>query len=283
MGDLGVDTAVRAAPGGEPGRFQATLNRDWEIWGPMGGYVAAVALRAAGEVASFSRPASFACHYLGVASFDEPVDLEVTTLRSAHTAEALRVSITQDARPILDALVWTVADGIAGLEHDLAEAPDVPGPDGLLSVQERLGPDAPPPPFPFWNNFDGRPTNWREQWPPEGPLDPVYRNWLRFRPTATFADPWVDAGRALVVVDVQSWPAASSHHAWRQLPMIAPSLDLYVAFHRPAHDAEWVLADGHAPIAGAGLIGWTGRMWSADRQLLASGGGQLLCRPVRGT
>ena len=42
MGDLEVDTAVR--PCGD-GHFEATLSSDWEIWGPMGGYVAACALR----------------------------------------------------------------------------------------------------------------------------------------------------------------------------------------------------------------------------------------------
>ena len=34
MGDLAADTAVTEV--GE-GRFVATLSRDWEIWGPMGG------------------------------------------------------------------------------------------------------------------------------------------------------------------------------------------------------------------------------------------------------
>ena len=47
MGDLAIDTAVRARG---DGLFEATLSADWEIWGPMGGYVAACALRAAGAV-----------------------------------------------------------------------------------------------------------------------------------------------------------------------------------------------------------------------------------------
>ena len=34
MGDLATDTAVRALGDGV---FEATLSRDWEIWGPMGG------------------------------------------------------------------------------------------------------------------------------------------------------------------------------------------------------------------------------------------------------
>ncbi len=53
MGDLGTDTAIEAL--GE-GRFSASLSPEWEIWGPMGGYVAAIALRAAGATSPFPAP-----------------------------------------------------------------------------------------------------------------------------------------------------------------------------------------------------------------------------------
>ena len=79
MGDIAEQTAVE--PVGD-GRYTATVHADWEIWGPCGGYVAALALRAAGAEGHLARPASFFCHYLGVAGFDR-VDVEVTTLRSA--------------------------------------------------------------------------------------------------------------------------------------------------------------------------------------------------------
>lgn len=59
-GDLVAETTVTGADG----RYQAALSRDWEIGGPNGGYVAAVALRAAGAVTSLSRPVSFAGHFL---------------------------------------------------------------------------------------------------------------------------------------------------------------------------------------------------------------------------
>src|SRR5687768_16289584 len=117
MGDLARDTAVEPTGRGEEGggTFTAKLSRDWEIWGPMGGYVASVALRAAGAVSPFSRPASFFCQYLSVATFDA-VDLRVTTLRSARTAAAHRVEMTQGGKPILEATVWSAGD-VEGLEH----------------------------------------------------------------------------------------------------------------------------------------------------------------------
>ena len=81
--------------GHEDGRFTAFVHHDWEIWGPCGGYVAAIALRAAGAQSPFARPASFFCHYLSVAAF-APVDLLVTPLRSGRTVLAQRVEMTQE-------------------------------------------------------------------------------------------------------------------------------------------------------------------------------------------
>jgi acyl-CoA thioesterase-2 len=280
MGDLATDTAVVRL---DEHRFTATLSRDWEIWGPMGGYVASVALRAAGEASEFARPASFTCHYLGVAAFDE-VDVTVTTLRRARTACSQRVSVTQAAKPILEATVWSTGE-VDGLVHDVTAAPDVPGPDGVPSILERLSEAelATGPHYPFWNNVENKPLDYRP-WPLTDPVDPVWRTWCRLAPTATFDDPWVDACRSLILIDVQSWPAASRQHVEAPPRFIAPSLDLYVAFHRPDPASEWLLADGHAPVAADGLIGWNGRLWSADRRLVASGAGQLLCRrlPVPG-
>lgn len=277
MGDLAVDTAVERV--GE-GRFRARLSRDWEIWGPMGGYVAAVALRAAGAESPFDRPASFFCQYLGVAAFDV-VDVAVTTLRRARTAVAQRVEVSQGDKPVLEATVWSVG-AVEGLEHDATEPPAVPPPDEVPALLERLTDEEREagPPFPFWHNVEQKPLQWVRPWPPTEPMEPRWRCWCRFTPTPTFADPWVDACRALVLVDVQSWPAAHQPHAYRHPPYYAPSLDLYVAFHQPRPDADWLLADGQGPVARDGLMGWRGNLWAADGALVASGGGQLLCRRV---
>jgi len=289
MGDLAVDTSVRPlggrgsggrgdeGHGGDrdgTGRFMATLSPEWEIWGPMGGYVAAVALRAAGAASPFDRPATFSCHYLAVARF-EPVQLHVTVQRAASTAMSQRVVMTQRDRQVLTAEVWSVGP-VDGLVHHLPDPPDVPGPDGLASMAELAPGDWPW--FPFWANVDNRPVDARADWPPPGPLPPRWRSWLRFQPTATFDDPWVDAARSVVFLDVVGWPSAYQHHAWTDPPFTAPSLDLSVAFHEPAPDAQWLLADGHSPVAGDGLVGWNGRLWSPDRRLVASAGGQALFR-----
>jgi acyl-CoA thioesterase II len=272
VGDIEVQTAVE--PAGD-GRFTATVHADWEIWGPCGGYVAALALRAAGAESPFARPASFFCHYLSVAAF-APVDLVVTPLRAGRTVLAQRVAVTQEGRPVLDAMVWSVGE-VEGLEHEDVHPPHVPDP-GELPTRADLSPDEDRPAMPFWDNFDQRLVEWSPRWPPEGPLPPTWLTWVRSRPTATFDDPWVDAARALIVLDVGSWPAGSRPHMYLDPPYIAPSLDLYASFQYPGVSSDWLLLDAHSPVAHGGLLSWTGRVWSRQRRLIASGGGQAVFR-----
>lgn len=278
VGDFGEQTAVDRV--GE-GRYRATLSADWEIWGPMGGYVAAVAARAAGAEAAHPRPVSFFCHFLGVARF-APVDLVVDVVRRGRTAETLRVSITQEGRPILDATVAVAADN-EGLEHAFATPPDVPAPEDLPTPEQLAATlDEDRPSFPFWDNFDVRHIDWRRDWPPPGPEDPVVRQWQRFVPRSTFDDPWVDVGRYLLLCDLPSWPAAMRHHAWRwedgQPDWVAPSVDLYVALHQLVPDEPWLLMDGVAPIARDGLLACRSAVWTPDGRLVATGAGQCLFR-----
>jgi acyl-CoA thioesterase II len=123
VGDLERDTRVELVAGAE-GRWTAKLSADWNIWGPNGGYIASVALRAAGLASGRARPASIVAHFLGVARF-ETVEIETAVLKASRFATSVRVSVRQDDRPILDAMVWGVDPGGVTLEHDLAPAPDV--------------------------------------------------------------------------------------------------------------------------------------------------------------
>lgn len=272
MGDLDRDTSLR----GGDGRYRVTLSEDWRIWGPNGGYLAAVALRAAGAATRFGRPVSFHCHFLGVGEFS-PADVVVTPLRTARTAESLRVTLAQGERTFLDARVWT-SDAREGLVHDFAPPPDVPPPGALRPVEELLAGTETPPGHPFWDNLEARPLDWVP--PAERQAGaPRLRCWYRFRPTARFADPFLDAARALILVDTLSWPAACRAHREDENPWMAPSLDLAARFHRAPPYGEWLLVEASADVADEGLIGFHNRVWDERGRLLASGGGQLLCRP----
>lgn len=271
VGDFGADTAVE----GEDGRYRAVLSDSWELWGPAGGYVSAIALRAAGAHSRFRRPVSYSCNYLAVADF-APIDIEVSTIRAARRSEAIRVALIQKDQPFLDATVWTIDEGMHGIEFDAAPMPEVAGPDGLVAWQDV---DHDNPYRRFWSNIEERPlVMWEGSWWDRPPGPPVRESWCRFRPTATFDDPFLDAARSLVLIDTLGWPAA-------MMPLsgppsfIAPTIELSVRFHRLAPTSEWLLSIVKAPIATDALIGSTANVW-ADGKLVASGGQQMLCRPV---
>jgi len=269
MGALDLDSAVT----GDGGRFTANISRDWEIWGPNGGFLAVLALRAAGAHTDLCRPASFNCHFLGVADF-APVDLHVRTLRRTKRAESVAVSMTQNESPILEAMVWIVGE-VDGLTHDAWTMPRVDEPRGLPTVAERM-PEGPN--FPFWSNLECRPCDWIDDWDHRPPGEFQENAWYRFRPTATFDDPFVDAGRSLLVLDTVLWPVAMRGHT-DDAGWYAPSIDVQARFHALVPESEFLLTDAHSPSAHDGLVSGVASVWSEDGRLLASGGQQMLCRP----
>ena len=264
MGDLAVDAAVAGADG----LYTATLSPEWEVWGPNGGYVAAVLLRAALAHSGFPRAASMTCHFLSVGRF-APVDLTVRTLRRSTRAESVRVTMIQEGSLVAEALVWLVADGLDGLAHDVAAMPDVPPPEELRPFTDYIPDDAPDVPA-FWKNIEGRPIDWSEE-----PSEPYYGSWYRFPAHTTD-----DAARQLILLDVMAWSAAVTAHG-PDNGYLAPNLDLTVQFHRSGLHEEWLYAEGDSEVAEDGLIGFRSRVWSRTGRLLSTGSGQLLCRKIR--
>jgi acyl-CoA thioesterase-2 len=256
---------------GGDGRYRAHLSEDWEIWGPNGGYLATVALRAAGEEAQIRQPRSFYCHFLSSPSFGE-VELEVRALKRGRRAESLAVDMTQDGKPVFSALVKTVEDA-PGYSHQYPIAPDVPPPDDLDTYDRQAAEDHPR--FSFWENLERklvkRSTN--------DPRAPVVREWLRFQPTACFEDPFLDASRSLILLDTFGFPAA--YRRYRSWEYMAPNLDTSAWFHYFSPASEWLLIDHECTVAADGVMGVSGRVWDVDGRLLATGAGQLCCVPGR--
>jgi acyl-CoA thioesterase len=274
MGDLAADTDVT----GSVGRYSATLSRDWEIWGPNGGYIAAIALRAAGKHSQFGRPVSIAGQFLGVATFDDVI-LEVKTLRLTKRAESMRVSMRQGRNGIFEALVWTCAP-LEGLEHELALSPANFEPESVPPTADRLAEAGVELMYKFWTNFDERSEHWStpEEWLERTPAYPSFERWYRFLPTSTFDDLWVDACRSLILVDTLGWPAVTNLHI--DSGYVAPSIDINCTFHRARIQEPWLFAQATSVSANAGVIGCEAKVWARDGALLAMGTSQLLCRPI---
>ena len=267
MADFGEDSAVS----GGDGRYDATLSPSWEIWGPQGGYVAAVALRAAGCESPHPLPASFVCHFLRPARFGG-AEIRVESLRHGRRAGSLRAIVVQGDDAVLEALVWTVSE-MAGIDHDSAPEPEVPPPDYVEPWDEYLPGGEPP--FPFWRNFDVRPhvphpATWG------GPAaEPRLLGWSRLVQPARLDDPFVDAGRLLMAADSFMYPSATLAHDG-PFPYVAPSLDLAMSFHAPGTGTEWLLIEAQAPLSRGALVAGTARVWSEDGRLLGTAMQQML-------
>jgi acyl-CoA thioesterase len=284
MGDFGIDSELQPADvAAEHGStcFIHHPCRDWEIWGPNGGYLTALALRAAAAHSARVRPANIAVHFLGVATFDAPLQITASTLRASKVATSVQVDLRQGDKAVLRALIWAIDSGLAGLRHAFGTPPDVSSWPDLPTMAERWaqsGAVAPPSTYAFWGNFEQRPTDWIVDWENRGPLEAKYLNWLRFVPRARFDDPWLEAARLALLVDLGAWPAADRAHVGHG--MMAPSIDMSCEFH-DLDVPEWMLLDAVSPHAGDGLVASHQQVWSDDGRLLASGISHLLCRAVR--
>jgi acyl-CoA thioesterase len=261
--------------------FTARLSRDWEIWGPNGGYMAAIALRAAHQVGGRARPANATVHFLGVASFDMPVEVSVVVQRDTRQATSTYVRIEQTGKSILAAMVWAIDDELDGLAHDDAVAPDVEPWHRLPTMAERAAAagDVTPSRYRFWDNFEQRPPTWMgaAEWAAREPAPASYLNWLRFMEPSP-AEPWLRAEQLLLLVDLGGWPAIGRRHVgdgW-----MAPSIDVSCEFHRLDTDEEWMLLQGASAFAGDGLIATHQHVWDEHGRLLASGRSHLLSRRV---
>lgn len=255
--------------------YRASLSKDWEIWGPNGGYLCAIALRAAGGEAQVPRPVALYCHYLKVAQF-APVDLTVELLGRTRRSESFRVSMRQDGKAILEAMIRTAASG-PGLEHLDVEAPAVPPPEQLPDARSLLTPEHGKR-HAFWSNFDVRVVHDERFKLPRAATPPRWQEWFRVHCATDFADPFLDAGRSALLLDTMGWPAAVGPHP--NSGFLAPSLDFAAWFHATSPAGDFVLVDSHSAVAREGAIHAGGRLFDRAGTLLASSGTQLLCTLV---
>lgn len=267
MGDF---ERVMALTGGG-GDYRANIDANWCVWSPAGGYLMALALRAAGLESAYGAPLTLTCHFLAAPKLAE-VGLAVRSLRRTRVAESLRVSMTQGERPILECLVWT-GDAVEGYRHVDARMPDVPGHEGLTAAP--TGPGKPG--FQtLWQHLEHRPIG-PLHWQREEPVAPRQRDWIRLRDFDPDGDAFADAGRLALVLDSYTWPAAAHAHVGDPR-FVAPTISLSVDFHQRSQ-SPWLLSDAYAPIAEDGRIGIHNRVWCPEGRLLATGNGTLICRP----
>jgi acyl-CoA thioesterase-2 len=229
--------------------------------------------------ARIKRPVSIACHFLGVPR-PEPVDVEVRAVQSGRRAESIHVLYSQSGRAIVQAIVRTAAES-PGVEHNFARMPEVPHHSELKSFLDLW--DGPLDEVPFWRNLDSR-IVFPERVKMDAmnqPTDANLLEWYRFQPTPTFDDPFVDAARAVILMDTFAWPAGAGPHRGPGRTYQGVNMDVVAWFYEPSPDSEWLLCDYESPIATSGLVAGQGRVWSEEGRLIALGGAQVLCLPAQ--
>lgn len=276
MPDLADDTEVI----GSGDTWTAKISDGWRLGRPNGGYLSAVALRAAGAHTGGQRPASMECHFLKSPTLGE-VELTTTTLRRTRRAHSVQVTMRQAGLMTLQAMVWCVDFGLEALPPRSAPPPAVPGPHGLKSMDELFPPERWR--EPFWQHVEERPVDPQEHldWPQVRAAQPVRCSWLRFRPMVSKSDVYLDAARAIIAIDVYPFLAGTIVLNRDEFTHRALTLALSVSFHDLSHTSEWLLFHAESTFSGDGLFGGSARVWSEDGRLIASGTSQMLCLPLR--
>ena len=200
------------------------LRSDWGLWSPAGGYISALALRAAGEATAFLRPASMTCHFLRMGKY-APAEIHVTSLKAGRRSELLKADLVQDQNILLSCHVWAVPDSAPGLLHDQTRI-ELPDPGSIKTLEEQF-PDAKV--HPFFQRLEQRPIRGMPR-PGDLARDAELTGFYRFLPNAAASDVFADAGRSLILMDAFGWLAQyPAHPEDDPSPWIAPNIDLFRA------------------------------------------------------
>jgi acyl-CoA thioesterase len=271
MGTLAEATALAVTDGG----FTVQLDPAWSGWGPAGGYLAAVALRAAGQVVPAGhRPVTLSCQFLATAQNAE-ADVGVEIVKPGGSACA-NVVLTQGGRRFFQAQVWTTSR-TRGPDEVTARIADVPGPDVLAPIETHLV-NSKSERVAFWSNMECRPVEFRE---PGGraPLSRRLQRWYKFKGQSESGDMFLSAGCAALLIDANVW--ATNWRTCETVPdYAAPSLDPTVWFHESALISDWLLVDAVQEVARNVLVHGTVQVWNEGKRLIASGGSQCLVIPL---
>jgi len=253
---LSLDHDTRIMPVGD-GVWDAEVNGEWEVFrGLLGGYVAAILLRALTERAGDGDrpPRSLTTHFLRP-PHPGPVTVRAQVERAGRGMTTVSGRMEQDGKVVLLGLAG-FAGGYGGPE--LAEAPmpavDPPGP---LEPPPPLRPDIPPPPF------TRRLTMQRRfgDLPFSGSAHALAGGWL-----GLLEDRPLDALAVVLLAD--AWFPAPFPRLGG--PAAAPTTDLTVHFRAPVPPGARVLLGRFSSAQSRdGFFDEDGLLWAPDGTLVA--------------
>ena len=253
------ETSVGSFPGGKTPGAEASVggtSRAWapEHWfvarGPNGGFLAAIAARAA-EAAAGRPLRSLTLHFVAPPAVG-PLDVTTVVERAGRSYSAVAIRIDQEGRPMtlgLATLGELPADGAGWARGTMPAATP-------LEELDPLGPEITGAPA-FMRNYDMRPALHEDDGHVSGA-------WLRAREPRV-----LDAPLAAAMTD--AWAPVAFTALERAV--IAPTLDLTIHFRRPLPPAglgpeDFVLGRFSSRLAVGGVWEEDGELWSPDGELL---------------
>ncbi len=156
IGRSEFDQATAVRPGPDPSRFLVDVDAGWTVGlKPNGGYLLALAARAAGGAAhaagaDHADPLAATAHYVA-APDPGPAEVHTTILRTGRSASQVRTTLVQGGRACVDAVftlgtlrddvdAWWEAEApaeVAPLASCVAMGPNPPGADFTVAIRNR--------------------------------------------------------------------------------------------------------------------------------------------------
>jgi acyl-CoA thioesterase len=234
------------------GRWRGSVPASWSIgFGPNGGFMAALAARAAGLLTPLPL-SSLTVHYLEAPGFG-PIEVAAEITRQGRGAAFARITINQDDKLVVQAgAVCTQWRDDTPAWSD-ATPPTVPEPDECVFVDPTRSNVAP-----LMANYDMRIAA-----TDPGDRPPIVTGWIRT------ANPR-PADRPLLAAYTDAFlPPAFLRAGFGHVRV--PTLELTIHFrdHPPEDDYPWVIGTFTSRLAVGGTIEEDGELWSADGRLLA--------------
>jgi acyl-CoA thioesterase II len=207
-------------------------------------------LMAAGRTVAQGRVHSLHSYFLRPGDPTVPILYEVDRIRDGRSFTTRRVIAIQHGRAIFNLAASFQVDEQGPFEHQVA-MPDVPAPESLPKLPERLEPmrdqleDWFARPHPIDQRHIGE-----LPWLAHKGRDPVQRLWIRADGRLN-DDPLLHACIATYASDMSLFDTMLAPHEvrWDDADFMGASLDHCMWFHRPFRADEWLLYDMDSPTA----------------------------------
>jgi acyl-CoA thioesterase len=256
-----------------PGRYRVDVDPRWNCpVVPQGGMMVALAAKAMAVELDEpdQRLRSLTTVFAGQVP-SGPVTIDVRVLRRGRSISQAMAEVRAPGADAGHATVAVFGRSRAGFEFTDLRMPEVPPPHECPSFRDPLPPEAGDferrPPFPFWENVEGRPALGHPPWDEYVPSSSECAAWYRFDEPPMLADGTLDAFAVVALCDLM--PSSVGERMGPGQPQwLPPSADLTVHLLAEAR-SEWLLAHLRARRASEGYASLEMAAWDQTRQLVA--------------